>query len=181
MNHWTDALVKLNACNEAVEWAKTQPDLSTAWTKCKRGDWCLWLIGRTTKSEPWSEERKPIVRAAIDCAKTALKYANNDTITANLWCIDALERWCNGEADRDEVIAARDAAADADAAAYAAAYAAYAAYAYAAYAADTAAYAATYATAAASASATDRAKALSECAEIVRRHFPVAPSLGVES
>ena len=44
--HWTDGLVTLGACDDAVAWAKTQPDLAAAWVTCDRGDWMLWLAGR---------------------------------------------------------------------------------------------------------------------------------------
>ena len=101
MKSHTKKLTALGACSEAVRWAETQPDAQTAWDACERPDWMLWLLGKLNKSEPWSDERKPLIRACIDCAETALRYANNDTITANLWCLDALRRWCDGEADRD--------------------------------------------------------------------------------
>ena len=45
MTHWTDRLVELQACKEAVEWARTQPDFATAWATCQRGDWMEWLLG----------------------------------------------------------------------------------------------------------------------------------------
>src|SRR3990172_72416 len=44
--HWTDELVKMDACAEAVEWARTQPSLARAWRVCPRGDWMLWLAGK---------------------------------------------------------------------------------------------------------------------------------------
>ena len=165
MSKLSDSLLKINACAEAIEWVKTQPNADTAWAKCTHGDWMLWLIGKTTKSKPWSDKRKPLVLAAIDCAMRSEPYLNDDARLAYVWCLDALERWTRGEAEQDEVEAARDAAyaaaaayaayaaayaayaaaddaaayaADAAAAAYAAAYAAYADAAYAAYAADAA-------------------------------------------
>jgi hypothetical protein len=150
MSHWTDALVRMNACPAAVDWARCYPTLTAAWKACKRGDWMLWLIGKCTTSAPWSEERKPIVRVALECARLA-PWIEDDTTLARIWCLSALERWLKGEAKRDEVNAAAYAAADAADAAYAA-YAAYAADA-AAYAADAAAYV------------------------IVRRYFPRPPRL----
>jgi len=41
-------LVRLDACEEAREWAKTQKNLVEAWQNCKRSDWMIWLIGRST-------------------------------------------------------------------------------------------------------------------------------------
>jgi hypothetical protein len=169
MQHWSESLKKLNACGDAVVWASKQPSLSVAWKKCQRGDWMLWLLGRLEKSNTWSKERRLLVACCAECAATTLKYCNADTITATIWCLDACDRWARGETDREEVEAARSAAAyAADAAVNSAAYAAYAA---AAYAADAAAYAADANAA--------RGKALADSAKIVRRHFPQAPRLGV--
>ncbi len=44
MKHWSDKVAELNACQDAVTWLQTQPDAETAWQKCKRGDWMLWLL-----------------------------------------------------------------------------------------------------------------------------------------
>ena len=41
-------LTRLEACSEAQTWAATQPDPQTAWANCKRSDWMLWLLLRTT-------------------------------------------------------------------------------------------------------------------------------------
>jgi hypothetical protein len=163
----------MDACPEAVEWARGHRSLAVAWKACKRGDWMLWLIGETTASEPWSEERKPLVRVGLECAQF-VPWIEDDATLARIWCLDALERWLTGEAGQDEVIAAADAAY----AAYAADAAAYAAY--AAYAADAAAYAADAADAAAyAADAADAADAV--IAGIVRKHFSKPPSLAARA
>jgi hypothetical protein len=175
MTHWTDDLVRINACKDAIEWAREQPSLAVAWKKSKRGDHMLWLVGKANPSEPWSDARKPIVACCAEIASTALPYCNDDTITATLGCIDATERWCRGEAERDEVeSAAAYAANTADARADAAAYAAYAAYG-AIYADATYAYAAAVAAADAAAA---RAKSLEQSADIVRKRFPNPPKIG---
>ena len=79
---WSDALRRLNACGEAVEWSRSYPDISAAWQACERGDWMLWLIGRADCGKPFSwligradcgkpfsEKRKPLVRCACACAR----------------------------------------------------------------------------------------------------------------
>jgi hypothetical protein len=201
MGHWTDALVNMNACPETVEWARGYRSLSAAWKACDRGDWMLWLIGETTASEPWSEERKPLVRVGLECAQF-VPWIEDDATLARIWCLDALERWFTGEAGQDEVIAAAyaaGAAADAAGAAGAAAYAAYAAYAagaaadaayaadaagaaaYAAYAAGAAAYAAYAAYAAGAAADAAYAAADAVIADIVRKHFSKPPSLAARA
>src|SRR3990167_6938134 len=66
--HWTDELVKMDACAEAVEWARTQPSLALAWRVCPRGDWMLWL------AEKRHVDRKRLTWGACQCARTALRY-----------------------------------------------------------------------------------------------------------
>jgi hypothetical protein len=34
---------KYNPCLDALAWYKEQPDSRTAWEKCHRGDWMLWI------------------------------------------------------------------------------------------------------------------------------------------
>ena len=117
--HWSRKLVAMNACEDAVAWAAGQPSLAVAWKECKRGDWMLWLIGRKTKGKPWSDERKPLVACAIDCALLARQYMPKGSIDG----LAVWRRWCDGKATWDEAGEARRSL-------YAAAaYAAYAAYA----------------------------------------------------
>jgi hypothetical protein len=196
MNHWTDRLVEMYACPDAVAWCRGYPSLDAAWRACHRGDWMLWLLGRTTTSAPWSAERMPLVRAAVECAALAPECEDPACELAREWCIDAVRRWCDGKADQDEVEAARSASVASAAYAYAADASAYAsaAYAYAADAASAAyayayasaayAYAADAANAASAAYASARASAdaydgvLSDCADIVREHFPTPTKQG---
>ena len=153
-------LRSLGACSEAVEWAFGQADEETAWSFCKRGDWMLWLIGKTA-GDPWSDSRKPLVLVACECARFALPYTKDPRV---LKCIETSEAWTKGEATIEEV---RNAAANAYAAAAASA-SSYAAATAAAAAAD-AAYAAAY--------ITERKKVLKQCANIVRKHYTKAPAI----
>jgi hypothetical protein len=166
----------LGACREALEWVEAggYTDLDSAWAACPRGDWCLWLHGRVTPSAPWSDERKPLVAAAVACARLALpvyaaRYPGSDRVRR---CLDVTEAWCRGEATAGEVREARRGAyADAAAAAYAFDAAAAAAD------ADAAAFAAAFAAAdaafaAAAAAAAERARVLRECADIARAMLP---------
>jgi hypothetical protein len=41
----------LNACEDALEWLLTQPDLITAWNNCNRSDWMIWIL-RGTRQLP---------------------------------------------------------------------------------------------------------------------------------
>ena len=190
MKDWTDKLVQLNACREAVEWAKGYPTLTTAWAACDRADWMLWLAGKVCRTLP---QRKRLVLAACACARTALRYVKVGEKRPRA-AIRTAERWAHG----DRSVSLQDVrSADADAAAAgerAAAYAAYAAAAaaatsaaytayevYAAYAAAAAATSAAYAATSAAYAATSaayaaaRTKTLARMAKIVRKHYPAPP------
>jgi hypothetical protein len=177
-----DQLHEMNACLEAVAWAKTQSGPVSAWRSCQRGDWMLWLAGKLYRS---TEDRKRLVLAACECARLSLPYVPQGEMRP-LRAIETAEKWARGEGatinDVRKAAAAAYAAyyaADAAyaAAAYAAYYAAYAAY----YAADAAYYAADAATYTATSAASDAAyaasytEALAQCADIVRKHYCAAP------
>ena len=123
--HWSSILIRLGACQVAVEWAKTQPSLSVAWAKCPRGDWMLWLASRACK--PNSVEHRRVVLAACKCARLALKYVPKGE-GRPLAAIVIAEKWARGVAGVT-IVDVRSAAADAAlAAANAATAAVFAAY-----------------------------------------------------
>ncbi|MFA4972801.1 MAG: hypothetical protein WC683_09325 [bacterium] len=188
-------LIDVHACHEAREWVGRK-SLRCAYHGCKRAEWILWLAGRL------GVDRKVLVFAACQCARTALQYVKAGE-TRPLKAIETAEAWCRGDAgvapeDVRKAAAAANAAAyyaasAADAAASAAASAAYyaasaadaaanaaSAAAYAAYAAAAAANAASAAAYAAYAAARGspqrsaaRAEALARCAELVLQHVPL--------
>ena len=178
VNEIITILHTMHACGGSIIWLKTQESWASAWANCERGDWMLWLLGKLS-GPAWGEKRKPLVLAACECARLALPYTKDERV---LKCIEIVEAWTRGEASLEQVRAAADAAdaaADADAAAAAADAAAAAAAAYAAADAAADAYADAAAAAAAYAAAADaaRSKILKQCADIVRRHYPIAPNL----
>ncbi|TXH42411.1 MAG: hypothetical protein E6Q97_35780 [Desulfurellales bacterium] len=122
----------------------------------KRGDWMLWLLGRLA-GPPMSALRRPLVGAAAECARLALpvferRYPGDARPRAAL---DLCDRFAHGESIDQKTM--RDVYAAADATRRAAAAAA--AYAAAAYAADA------------------RMATLRQCADIVRKWYPVPPVL----
>ena len=137
----TNKLEKLNACEEAIIWLKSQKYASEAWQNCERGDWMLWLAKRLNVDD------KKLTMAKAMCAKQ-VEHLMKDQRSKD--ALQACFDYANGKITRKELndtaIAANANAANANAAntnaananaayaAYAAAYAAYAA-AYAAYAA----------------------------------------------
>lgn len=90
--HWSAKLESLGACSEAVEWCKTQKNAASAWTHCKRGDWLLWIVAKTTRVVRGSAEHRQIVRAACAIARTVLKYVPVGEERPRL-AIEAAEAW----------------------------------------------------------------------------------------
>jgi len=180
-------LKELDSCSSAMVWVKDQTNPQQAWNTCERGDWMLWLLDKLSGGSR-SKSRKLLVLTACECARLSLKYVPKGE-GRPLKAIETAEAWTKGKATLEQVRNAADAAAAADAA-YAA-YAAYADAAYAAYAAAAAAYAAAYtadaayaAYAAADAADADadaadaayaRKNTLKQCADIVRKHYPIQP------
>ena len=147
-----EKLEKLDACNEAIKWASTQPDYRAAWQNCERGDWMLWL------AQVLNVDDRKLIFAKYLCSKQVQHLMEDQR------SIDAMEaslRYANGEIGRDELNKYAEAAA----------YTADAAYAYDAADAAYAAAAAAYAYAAAAAAADDVAakkESLKKSADICR-------------
>lgn len=124
-----DKLVRLGACAEAIEWAKTKPDAEAIIRDCKRSDWLIWLDNRMnilTDSERrllacWFVRNTPLA----DGRKVWDLLTDERSRNA----VEVAERHACGDASDEELDAARDAARDwardaARAAAWAAAWAA---------------------------------------------------------
>ncbi|HET7101005.1 MAG TPA: hypothetical protein VFJ52_07640, partial [Terriglobia bacterium] len=60
-------LKDLSPCSEGLEFALSQPDMATAWDKCRRPDWLFWILERV---QPLTKEQA--VRLAVEFAKQAL-------------------------------------------------------------------------------------------------------------
>lgn len=157
----TARIRNLDPCFEAIRWLEIQPDPETAWSVCHRADWMLWLTERL------GIDRPALVRAACDCARTALKYVPAGEDRPRL-AIEAAERWAddptreNRNAARDAYCAAYDAGSIAQDSACAAAHAVAVAAGAFGYAAGAAVFAAS------AASVADDAGALKNMAALVR-------------
>ena len=111
MTHWIDSWKKLKplSCDEALEWAQTQPDWQTAWEKCQRGDWMAFRLGRNLKQG--SPEHRRFILATIECGRLSLPYAGKYQKTLAQIYAD-LESWANGDSiDLQTVFNAASAAA----------------------------------------------------------------------
>jgi hypothetical protein len=118
---WIAALVKMNACPPAVEWAEAgnYKTLQAAWDACERADWMCWLL---VNLYPHTTGQVRLTLCA--CARTALRYVPAGEERPRL-AIECAERYARGLATDDELAAAWAAAgAAAGAAAWAAAWAA---------------------------------------------------------
>jgi len=193
-NHWSHRLVKLGACERAINWAVTQPSLEAAWQACERGDWMLCYAGNVA-GKPWSEFRKRPAIAAAECARLVLPIyeTSHPGNTGPRRCIEVVESWARNEgATKDDVMNYRSVAL---AAAESAGSMAAASAAVSAFESATVAYVLTsvsifissaviYAASAAwnSSAVCDRNNARKamhkQCADIVRKHYPSPPGNG---
>ena len=184
MKNHVAKLRRLCACDDAVRFAEQYPNMTAGWRACERGDWMLWLLGRTSKLG--SARHRRIVRVACACVRRALPYVAKGELRP-LAAIEAAEAWARRDSGvtLGDVRAAADTAGTAAAAAYTAAGAAYTAGA-AAYtaagAAGTAAAAAYTAAGAAGAAAytVTRSNELHIMAGLVRAEFPYPPRVPKE-
>ena len=120
-------LKQMNACSDAIDWIGNRT-IEQAWSECRRIDWMLWLLCRIAPND------RRCRLAAADFAERVWHLIDNEpTRLAATWAIDATRR-----GERDETLAAADAATYSGVIYSPSPAAAYAAYA-AAYAADAAA------------------------------------------
>ena len=181
MTTFKDLLLKLDACQEARDWAADK-SWEEVYNTCHRGDWLLWLFKNTNPND-----LQLLTLAKGHCANTVRHLMEDER---SLQAVDAAIAFGEGKISREELDAAAAAAyaaasAAASAAAYipAAAYAAYADYAAAAYAASiAAAYSSStaYISAASAASAayadyaaSARQENLQLTADICRKYLPI--------
>ena len=152
-----ELLIKLNACNEAREWASNK-SIDEIWATCHRGDWMLWLARKL------NIDKRVLTLAKGHCANTVRHLMKDERSIA---AVDMAIKYGEGNATDSELAAAADAAYDATADAYDAYAADYAtADAAAAYAAAAAAYAA-------AADADARKQSQQATAEICRKYIPL--------
>jgi hypothetical protein len=90
---WISLLNKLDACPEAIVWAEKYKSLDLAWSKCKRGDWMLWLAGKSCETE---NDKKLLVLATCECARLSLKYIPKNELRP-LKAIETAEAWARNK------------------------------------------------------------------------------------
>ena len=104
-----ELLIKLNACNEAREWASNK-SIDEIWATCHRGDWMLWLARKL------NIDKRVLTLAKGHCANTVRHLMKDERSIA---AVDMAIKYGEGNATDSELAAAADAAYDATADAYA--------------------------------------------------------------
>ena len=66
--HWSERLARLGACEEALDWCKSQPSPEAAWDACPRGDWLIWIAARVVPN------RRLVVGVACQCVRDAVEF-----------------------------------------------------------------------------------------------------------
>ena len=97
----------LNPCRDALVWLKDFASPQKAWDACPRGDWMLWLIGKRITSEPWSEDRKPLLACALDCAETVKHLWPKKSAAKISKAVLVLRKWIDEESTTEEAIKAK--------------------------------------------------------------------------
>jgi len=100
-----ELLIKLNACDEAIEWAGNK-SWKEIYNTCHRGEWLLWLFKRTNPND-----LQLLTLAKGHCANTVRHLMKDER---SIKAVDAAIAFGEGRISRDEL----------DDAAYYAAYAA---------------------------------------------------------
>jgi quinol monooxygenase YgiN len=121
-----EILEQLEACDEAVEWAKGYESLEHAWNECKIPDWMLWLddnMGLFTDKERRLLACRFVRETPIGDGRTVWDLLTDERSRNS---VIVAEKFANGEATQEELATASATAWDAawDAARYAAWYAA---------------------------------------------------------
>jgi hypothetical protein len=101
-----EILEQLEACDEAVEWAKGYESLEHAWNECKRPNWMLWLdgnMGLFTDKERRLLACRFVRETPIGDGRTVW-HLLTDERSRN--AVIVAEKYANGEASQKELAAA---------------------------------------------------------------------------
>jgi len=101
---FNELLIKLNACNPAIDWAEGK-SWEEVYNTCHRGDWLLWLYKKTNK-----DNLRKLTLAKGLCANTVRHLMKDERSVA---AVDAAIKYGNGEIGEKNLRAAAAYAADA--------------------------------------------------------------------
>ena len=106
-----DLLIKLNACQDAKDWAADK-SWKEIYQTCHRGDWLLWLFQKTNPND-----LQLLTLAKGHCANTVRHLMKDER---SIKAVDVAIAFGEGKASREELDSAASAAYAADAASWAA-------------------------------------------------------------
>ena len=86
--HWSDKLVKLSACKEAVIWAQDFPTVTAAWAQCEQGNWMLWLCRQLPIK---ANSKRAYVQTALAIAESVKQHCAH--ISEAKLARDATQAW----------------------------------------------------------------------------------------
>jgi hypothetical protein len=88
-----EILTRLNACDEAKDWARSISNSPRiAWEVCPRGDWLLWLALEAGVNQPL------LLRGACQCAKLVTAHVDWDNFQK---LIGLVEAWRPGASESE--------------------------------------------------------------------------------
>jgi len=86
-----------SACSkDAVSQTRRFANYTDIWMNGVRGDWLMWLAGASVSTE---DERRTLVRCAVDCVNVSCETAPNE-IRAH---VDAIIAWLGNKLSTDEL------------------------------------------------------------------------------
>ena len=104
-NEFNKLLIRLKACEEAVNWCKGK-SLRKAWDTATNSEWMLWLL----YNQPNEATDRELRLIAVKCARQ-VQHLMTDKRSIN--ALDVAEKFANGCATNKQLYAAWDAARDA--------------------------------------------------------------------
>ena len=109
MNLLQRHLRRLDACQDAIDWAEAYPGrdgAKRAWDECQNGEWMLWYAGSVYKTYTNSMRL-----AACDISETSFVNITDDKMRSVCQnTIDVSRRFVKGLATEEELGSARSAA-----------------------------------------------------------------------
>ena len=104
-----------DACSEARKWMRSlgpNATMQDAWEKCHRADWMIWAASDERSKIGVNDQRWRLASCAIVRRTTIRGRTLWDLLTDSRSrnAVDVSERFANGEASREELVAARVAA-----------------------------------------------------------------------
>lgn len=98
---------KYRPCREAKDWLLALPKnytMKTAWNKCEKSDWILWLLERLPLEQ--KPEKAEFVKIAVACAKRVLPiFEEGPEDKRPAKAIAAAERWIADPSEENRIAA----------------------------------------------------------------------------